>query len=714
MSGPSASGSAQRRSAVVSMGGVGWWLTLLVLCWIALSLSGVLSPDSAYAQSAEPSDQPEPCPDTNAYCGDPSFPPPPATDPTGPEPVSAPVPPTSSGVGNPLSHLQLDPGFEFGYDQQNYDLWLARCGGSITEMVEDGPPGGIGSPGSVGSVPQVVWELYGEAERACPDKRRAATTVLGEAIGGDEIGRGSIPTGNYDIGYDQGAWNNVSRRGWGLVTDGLFMFTKWMTAATINLLEWAFGFDFASRLSGPANAIATGYYVSLNGSSVSIYDLALFATMFYFALQLLRGRTTAAIGELATTYVVYVVFVSFVVLVPGGFGRLIGDTTELSGKLASSIAAIGLDGYTNTAECPSAADPDAALGDVVCPFGKGLHTAFVERPYDMLSWGTDLGSGGEDTNLLQRCAARRDEILLTGPHGASDGPRFMMGTAGCEELADFNHDPTAGRAGLALFVAATSILVLVLAALSALTLIAAQLLLVGLIVVMPFVVVAGLMPGSGRALLWKWVAGVAKTVLAVVAIAVFLSLYLVTLLVMLEQTVGEPWLVQGGSMILVTLTMFWVRSRLLAASKRAATNAGERLSQARIGGNHSGGFFGAASAGFAHGGGDHARHHTRSGLARGRRFTNNASEWNTNRATRRSVRVHNRSIDRAAAAGANPDRLVGHRMAPPRGITQSGRARSGARMARRHRRATARRTNTEARQRVKRALAGTSRRTAGG
>ena len=626
---------------------------------------------------------------------DPEFPPP-------PPPVTE-VPSVESST-TPSGDLPLEPDFEFAYDERNHDLWRARC-----EAVFDNEPQtsilGAKVPSVVTKVlPSVFYEQTGGAERICPDKLRATTTVLGEAIGGDVIGRAGIPTGHYDIGYDAGAWDHWDRKIRGELTNMVFSLDKWLTGSTINLLDWAFDFELADELSSPADTIASGYHESLKGPTVSAYNIALFVTLFYFSFQLLRGRTSVAIGELVTTYLIYSVFIAFVVLVPNGFGQLVTSTTEASGNLAASIAAVTLEGQTDTSECPAPAGPDPGVGAVVCPFGKGLHSAFIERPYDLINWGTNLGSGFDEGNALADCAFARDLILQQGPHGASDEPRFIMGEADCAVLADFNHDPTAERAGLALFVMITAIVVLVLAAVTALTLIGAQLLLVGLITVMPFAVVAGLTPGSGRAVLWKWVAAIVKVVMTVAAIAVYLSLYLVTINVLLEVTAGDSWLIQGGSLILVTLTVFKVRSRLLKASERMAAHAGDRLTRARIGGNHGTGFFTAAGAGFAAGRSRHGLAHARSAHRAVHQFAGNTDTWRTNLGTRHAVRTHNRSIALAIAAGGDPTELPSIQSPPPRGFTEPRRQRSRARIARKRQRQSAHKMSTAARKRVEKIL----------
>jgi len=543
-----------------------WWLLLVV----------ALAPPHRAAEAQEPEPPPSgevSSQDGDELGGDPSFP---GTPPEGggevDEPPQAPADPT--------------PSEPFAYDAEHYAEYLERCRTTV-------------------ALDQLLV-----VEDPCSDQRRASFSVLDEAIGVGSAGADGIPTGNYDIGYDAGAWNHFSRKVWGTATDGTFSLTKMLVGTTTQVLRWGFTFSLARRLAQPANDIALGYYGALGGgraTAVNTFNLALFATLVYFAVQALRGRTIRAAGELGVTYLILVLFVGFVIAVPNGFGRLVDSTLSGAAKLAGGIAATTLSGHTAAAAgCPTyradqdADGSDAQLEVVTCPFTAAIHRAFVARPYDLLNWGADLGDGDDPTNPLRNCARARDAMLATGPHGDADEPRFLMGMAGseCERFADFNHDPTAERFGLAVLVLLTAVLVLLLMLLTALTLVGAQVLLVALVAVMPFAIVAGMLPGSGRSLLWRWATGVLRVVLVVLAVAVFLSLYLVSIDVLLDASDGEPWLVQGATLVLLTLVMFAARARLLRASERMAEHTHARLSAARVGGSHGAGLLTAAAGGW--------------------------------------------------------------------------------------------------------------------
>jgi hypothetical protein len=135
------------------------------------------------------------------------------------------------------------------------------------------------------------------------------------------------------------------------------------------------------------------------------------------------------------------------------------------------------------------------------------------------------------------------------------------------------------------------------------TLVAAQLLAVGLIAVMPFALASGVLPGGGRQMLWRWVAGVLRALAAILMMAVFLSFFLVSVKAMLAATEAETLFVRFAVLDLLVILMFVVKSRLLKAGKSLANNIGRRLEGARIGGTNGGSWMGPAAAGAAAGAG---------------------------------------------------------------------------------------------------------------
>src|SRR5581483_11047661 len=244
------------------------------------------------------------------------------------------------------------------------------------------------------------------------------------------------------------------------------------------------------------------------------------------------------------------------------------DTTH---RLSGAFLALGTSSNMPT-DGPSS---DAVLR----PLARHLHAAFVEQPYDLLDWGRPLD--GE-------CARVRDEILATGPHATDDAPRQAMSAAGCAEEARFNHDPTADRLGGALMTALAAGVVVALLVLVAVTLLAAQVMAVLLFAVAPFARVGGLLPGGGREVLWRWIAALARTIVAVVGMSFVLSLLLLVVDGLLAASAGQSLTERFALLVLVTVGMFIVRKRVVASGAHLAERLGHRLHASRTGGRGAG------------------------------------------------------------------------------------------------------------------------------
>src|SRR3546814_20626587 len=80
-----------------------------------------------------------------------------------------------------------------------------------------------------------------------------------------------------------------------------------------------------------------------------------------------------------------------------------------------------------------------ATDTVVAPIQAQVHAVFVEEPYNIINWGAPAEA------MAPACVDARNRILSTGPHGGDDAPRQAMDAAGCDELAEHHHTPTATR-----------------------------------------------------------------------------------------------------------------------------------------------------------------------------------------------------------------------------------------------------------------------------
>jgi hypothetical protein len=108
-----------------------------------------------------------------------------------------------------------------------------------------------------------------------------------------------------------------------------------------------------------------------------------------------------------------------------------------------------------------------------------------------------------------------------------------MREAGCDQQADFNHDPNGNRLFGAVLTFAAAGIMGVLVTLVAITVVVAQMVAIVLFSLAPFALLAGILPAGGRTLVWAWIGALGRVVLAVVGMSFVLSLLLLT--------VQAPW-----------------------------------------------------------------------------------------------------------------------------------------------------------------------------
>jgi len=195
-----------------------------------------------------------------------------------------------------------------------------------------------------------------------------------------------------------------------------------------------------------------------------------------------------------------------------------------------------------------------------------MRRSFVAEPYDLINWGESLE--GE-------CAAARDQILDSGPWGDEDRPREIMRAAGCEEQADFNHNPSDERAAASLTVAVASVMITVLMVAMAIAVFAAQITLVALFSVASLVWAVALFP-QGRDLLWLWLSRLIWAVLITFASIFLLSWSAITVTAVLDATT-ELSIVQR---CLIAIVVVGVAYRMRSAVEKGIGTASAGLQTA--------------------------------------------------------------------------------------------------------------------------------------
>jgi len=415
---------------------------------------------------------------------------------------------------------------------------------------------------------------------------------------------GPYPTSHYDIGYDQGG-NCIctSRRITGWLTDFVFGWDRWFVRVGLGIVSWALGFHIADALETPAMNVAAQYGIHIIGP-LGLPQFFLLLSTLWGGFLAFTGRLGRGITEVGISLVIGAIAATYLVNPAMSLMGMLHFTEGMS----LDLAAVSTGGARDS----------RPTNEIGTSMAAAIHHSFIERPHEIINWGRPLPPGDP-------CLDTYNQYVATGPWGTSSKPRVAMKEAGCKAEDKFNRDPSSERLGVALLTAMAGALVMVLLVMVSFTLVAAQLGVILAIAVAPFGLLFGTLPGRGRTLFWRWVASAAMALVGVMMMSVLLSLTLVTVDMVLGNTLDAPLMVQMGVVDLVVIMALVKRKRLLSGGRHAVGNFAQRMSG--TGGARSQSWVSSAGAGFAGG----------VGAATGFRAVQNAARHHGHNARQRAL-----------------------------------------------------------------------------
>lgn len=389
-----------------------------------------------------------------------------------------------------------------------------------------------------------------------------------------------VPLDHYDITADEGGWSDWDNKLLITLTNGAFTAARMLIGATIWLLNWAFTFAPAEMIVDPARQVAQTFQTGV------IDRLGLPAVFLLFGaawcgVQMLRGRVSRGAGELAVSVLIAAVAAT-VLARPAdlllGENGLLGQTRD---------TALALTAITVTHGESASTSPEQAAQ----PLNEVLVHTFVVQPHMALNYGLVLDEG-------HACHQTYRDLVAEGPWGTDPEPRSRLTAAGgeCAELAEYNTDPSMDRLfGAYLLLGAVSVVCLLVLLLVCVLLIAV--LAMGVYVVCcPVALVAALLPGGGRQLLWRWLGGVVKTVLSIVAVCLFLAVFTLGVQALMDASSGMPLVGRFALLVITALGGLAYHRTLLNAGSRAGQRLARGLEAARVGGTRGKGWMGPTGA----------------------------------------------------------------------------------------------------------------------
>jgi hypothetical protein len=389
---------------------------------------------------------------------------------------------------------------------------------------------------------------------------------------------GAYPTGMYELSwesggvFDFGKWDN-RLLGW----TGSFMWTLGTRSISgvLWLVDYGVTFDLrevTDEMTGLAGNYQVRFVVPFR-----LRDMAWLVLVGWVGFVALRGRIGTALGEVAMTILLLIL----ATVLYQGRGDYLSSLTRAVDQTSHAVLVAGDD-----------RDPAEAVdvADVLAPLQREVHRQFVEAPHAELNWGRNLSRADE-------CVQTASRILSTGWDGAGWPNRFMWGTGNairgrhrgenpCADAAAYNSDASKERMFGALLTMLVSFLIAVTLGVLAFTALVCKLVLVLLFAVMPFMLVAAVLPATGRRPLWWWCGSVVQAGATQIGASGAMSIVLMGTeamgRAMEDMALAERW----GIMLAVVFIAYVGMKKLLGGTQAAVTGLADTLTRASPGAAH--------------------------------------------------------------------------------------------------------------------------------
>ncbi|ODA69812.1 hypothetical protein [Streptomyces sp. AVP053U2] len=414
-----------------------------------------------------------------------------------------------------------------------------------------------------------------------------------------------VPISSYTVKTDTGGWKDIDLKIWNIVAQLLFGVSKWVIGFTCWLIKWALNFGLAKVMVGPVEDISS----TIKNQVIDRLGLpGLFLTFagFYCGWLILfkeRSRGFAEIGvSLVVAALTTTVLVSPAQVLLGQHDQVQpqGSTMLLSqeGLLGKSkdftleVASIVL------ADDPASAKGSADPNNVAKPITDALVEAFIVKPNQLMVYGQTFDGQCDkafrefklaEFNLDQLGmnywdAAMMDSIYDTNFIGqlTENSKKFE---AACGDVKPKAKRASADLAFSALFVAIAAVIVAILMILVTGTFLTAQGWLAFEAIRGHWALTAGILPGGGRATLWRWCSAITKAVLGVIISILFLAIFILIVLALIDADTGDVLAVKFIVIDVTAVAGLAGHKRIKQTAQSIAVNLNRKLVNARVGGS---------------------------------------------------------------------------------------------------------------------------------
>jgi len=413
-----------------------------------------------------------------------------------------------------------------------------------------------------------------------------------------------VPISAYTVKTDTGGWKDIDLKIWNIIAQLLFGVAKWVVGFTCWLIKWALNFGLADVLVGPVDHIST----TLKNQVIDRMGLPglflLFAGLYAGWMILFRERSRgfAEIGvSLVVAAVATTVLVSPAQVLlgqhdqpqPQGSTMLLSDE-GLLGKAKDftlEVASIVLSEDPEHAQGSS--DPD----NVAKPITDALVDAFIVKPNELMVYGSTFDGTCDkafrefklaEYNLNESGLNYWDAAMMDSMYDtnfiASLNKAQKKFESECGDQKPKAKRASADLAFSALFVAIAAVIVAVLMVLVTGGFLTAQGWLAFEAIRGHWALCAGILPGGGRATLWRWFSAITKAVLGIALAILFLAIFILIVLALIDADTGDVLAVKFIVIDVTAVAGLAGHKRIKQTAQSIAVNLNRKLANARVGG----------------------------------------------------------------------------------------------------------------------------------
>lgn len=413
-----------------------------------------------------------------------------------------------------------------------------------------------------------------------------------------------VPISSYTVKTDTGGWKDIDLKIWNIVAQLLFGVSKWVIGFTCWLIKWALNFGLAKVMVGPVEDISS----TIKSQVIDRLGLpGLFLTFagFYCGWLILFKERSRGFAEIGVSLVVAALTTTVLVsptqvllgqhdqAQPQGSTMLLSEEGLLgkSKDFTLEVASIVL------ADDPASAKGSADPNNVAKPITDALVEAFIVKPNQLMVYGQTFDGQCDkafrefklaEFNLDQLGlnywdAMQMDSIYDTNFIGqlTENAEKFE---AACGDVKPKAKRASADLAFSALFVAIAAVIVAILMILVTGTFLTAQGWLAFEAIRGHWALTAGILPGGGRATLWRWCSAITKAVLGVIISILFLAIFILIVLALIDADTGDVLAVKFIVIDVTAVAGLAGHKRIKQTAQNIAVNLNRKLANARVGG----------------------------------------------------------------------------------------------------------------------------------